>query len=153
MELAVITHPGLGAVMDPILNINKPKQPNSPNNDIDIDPNIPIKLPVIVGKLPPVPTPLMGAIRIRMPGGPEVLEYRSVTTPRPGRGEVLIRITAASINKYDTMLRKGSCSPAPGDNIYPGIDCAGIIETAGPGVTKWKVGDEVSYDICFVVLV
>ncbi|KAG0621370.1 hypothetical protein M758_3G014700 [Ceratodon purpureus] len=144
MELAVINHPGLGAIMDPIININKLKQPDSPDDGIYPDPKEPIKLPVIVGKPVPVPTPLMGAIRIRMPGGPEVLEYRSVTTPSLKRGEVLIRVTAASVNKYDVMLRKGLIAAAPGDNIYPGLDCAGVIEKLGPGATKWKVGDEVA---------
>jgi hypothetical protein len=143
MELAVISYPGLGAVMDPILNMNKPMQLESPDDGIYPDPKEPVKLPVLVGKLPPVPTPLMGAIRIRMPGGPEVLEYRSVTTPSLKRGEVLIRVTAASVNKYDILLHKGLCSAAPGDIIYPGIDCAGIVEKLGPGATKWKVGDEV----------
>jgi len=151
MELPVINHPKLGAIMDPIVNLNKPKQPNSPDEDQNYI-KTPIKSPSVVGKLPPMPTPLMGAIRIRMPGGPEVLEYKLVTTPKPENKEVLIKVIASSINKYDIMLRKGLCLPAPGDNIYPGLDCAGIIEAIGPGVTKWKVGDEVSIYMfcCFV---
>ena len=109
-----MTHPGCGCVMDPLLNLNKPKQPDSPDDDYPLEP---VTLPRILGKLPPVPTPLMEAIRVRCPGGPEVLEYRSVTTPTPKPGEVLIRITAASVNKYDTIMRKGACSAAPGDII------------------------------------
>jgi NADPH:quinone reductase-like Zn-dependent oxidoreductase len=49
----------------------------------------------------------MKAIRIHQYGGPEVLKYEDAPRPEPGRGEVLVRVCAASVNPVDWKVRKG----------------------------------------------
>jgi NADPH:quinone reductase-like Zn-dependent oxidoreductase len=92
---------------------------------------------------PKTPGRTMNAIVIRAPGGPEVMEYRTVEEAKANRGEVLIRVVAAGVNKADCMQRKGNHPPPEGECLYPGMECSGVVEAIGPGVTKWKVGDEV----------
>jgi hypothetical protein len=96
---------------------------------------------------PPVPEPTMKAVVIRAPGGPEVLELRVVEEAKVGEGEVLIKVVAAALNKADCKQRKGNNPPPHGRSLYPGLECSGIIDAVGSGVSDWKVGDEVR---CFV---
>lgn len=145
MELAEILHPGLGAIMDPILNLDKPEQPGPSTHATDRYPTDRTNIPIMIGEIPPVPTPLMGAIRIRTPGGPEVIEYRLVAAPKPGPHEVLIRVVAASMNEFDSLMRKSVMSIPPGEIVYPGVDCSGVVAAVGPGATRWQLGDEVCY--------
>ena len=85
----------------------------------------------------------MLAIEIRTPGGPEVLT--PVERPRPvaGAEEVLIRVSAAGLNRPDVMQRQGRYPPPPGASDIPGLEVAGTIEEVGPGVREWRRGDEV----------
>jgi NADPH:quinone reductase-like Zn-dependent oxidoreductase len=80
----------------------------------------------------------MKAIVVSRYGEPELLEVREVEDPQAGEGEVLIKIVATALNK-----RENRTSPPPGTSLYPGLECSGIIEAVGYGVSKWKVGDEV----------
>ncbi|KAH8941140.1 hypothetical protein BDL97_14G022500 [Sphagnum fallax] len=80
----------------------------------------------------------MKAIVVSRYGEPELLEVREVEDPQAGEGEVLIKIVATALNK-----RENRTSPPPGASLYPGLECSGIIEAVGSGVSKWKVGDEV----------
>ncbi|MGI8602596.1 MAG: NADPH:quinone reductase [Verrucomicrobiales bacterium] len=84
----------------------------------------------------------MKAIRVHRFGGPDVLEIEDVPLPRPGAGEVLIRIKAIGVNPVETYLRSGS-SAAHSLPYTPGSDSAGIIEITGEGVTACKTGDRV----------
>jgi len=87
----------------------------------------------------------MKAVRIHQYGGPEQLKFEDVPRPQPGTGEVLIRVRAAGVNPIDWKLRAGylkNYMPVPMPFI-PGIDVAGVVEAAGPGVTRFKKGDEV----------
>jgi len=83
-------------------------------------------------------------------GPPEVLHIEEVERPVPGDGEVLIRVRASSVSQTDTHIR--GAHPffwrLIGGWRRPrwrtrGVDLAGIIEHVGPGVTEFKVGDEV----------
>lgn len=85
----------------------------------------------------------MKAIAIREPGGPEVLELAEIETPVPGHGEILIWVEAAGINRPDTFQRMGLYPPPPGAPETPGLEVAGEVVAAGPGVTRWKTGDKV----------
>ncbi|CAK9202579.1 unnamed protein product [Sphagnum troendelagicum] len=85
----------------------------------------------------------MKAVVIRAPGGPEVLELRVVEEAKVGEGEVLIKVVAAALNKADCKQRKGNNPPPHGRSLYPGLECSGIIDAVGSGVSDWKVGDEV----------
>ncbi|MGH3516884.1 MAG: NAD(P)H-quinone oxidoreductase [Haloechinothrix sp.] len=85
----------------------------------------------------------MHAIKISEPGGPEVLEWVEVPDPVPGRGEVLIDVTASAVNRADLLQRQGFYPPPPGASEYPGLECSGTIIGLGEDVEGWRVGDEV----------
>ncbi len=73
----------------------------------------------------------MRAIDPAAPGGPEVLVVVERPTPRPGRGEVLIRIAAAGVNRPDVLQRSGGYPPPPGAPSIPGLEVAGQVVAAG----------------------
>jgi NADPH2:quinone reductase len=85
----------------------------------------------------------MKAICVRKFGGPEVLQLDDVPDPKPGRGQVLVRVRAAGVNPVDTYVRSGNYAMLPTLPYVPGNDCAGVIETVGEGVTRFKKGDRV----------
>lgn len=86
----------------------------------------------------------MKAIIISKPGLPEVLQMQERPVPAPGKNEVLIKIKAAGINRPDVAQRKGHYPPPPGASPdIPGLEVAGIIETCGGDVARWKKGDKV----------
>ena len=64
--------------------------------------------------------------------------------PRPGVGEVLVRLTAASLNYRDYMVVKGVYNPKLKRPIVPLSDGAGIVEEIGSGVSRFKKGDRVA---------
>ena len=85
----------------------------------------------------------MKAIEMAGYGGPEVLEYREVTTPEPGTGEALVRIRAIGVNFIDVYHRTGRY---PGVlPLIPGMEAAGVVEALGGEVKNIKVGDRVAY--------
>ncbi len=85
----------------------------------------------------------MKAIQVYQFGGPEVLAVHEVPTPKPGPGEVLVRVRAAGVNPYDTYMRAGAYPVKPALPYAPGSDAAGTIEAVGEGVAKVKPGDRV----------
>ena len=85
----------------------------------------------------------MRAIEIERPGGPEVLRMVEMPRPRPGVGEVVIRVVAAGVNRPDIQQRRGLYPPPPGASPLPGLDVAGVIEEAGKGAGNLKTGDAV----------
>jgi NADPH:quinone reductase-like Zn-dependent oxidoreductase len=88
----------------------------------------------------------MKAIVIREYGPPDVLEYEDLPDPQPRRGEIRIRIHAATVNRVlDVSLRAGKeTARGPLLPLIPGVDCAGVIDEVGPGVTKWNKGVRVA---------
>lgn len=85
----------------------------------------------------------MKAIRVRKTGLPEVMQIEEVETPRPGRGQVLVRIQAAGVNPVDTYVRAGTFGYAPQIPYTPGADGAGLVEAVGEGVKGIFVGQRV----------
>ena len=85
----------------------------------------------------------MTAIELREPGGPEMLVPGKRPVPKPGQGELLIRVAAAAINRPDVLQRQGKYPPPPGAPDTLGLDVAGTVVAAGPGVTAPKVGEQV----------
>ncbi len=85
----------------------------------------------------------MKAILVREFGGPEVLKFEDLPTPKPAAGQVLVRIHAAGVNPYDTYMRAGTYAIKPPLPYTPGSDAAGVIEAVGDGVKKMKPGDRV----------
>ena len=86
----------------------------------------------------------MRAIEIKQPGGPEVLVPARRPVPQPGKGEVLIRVAAAGVNRPDVLQRQGGYAPPPGASDLPGLEVAGEIVAIGPETRRWKVGDKVT---------
>ena len=85
----------------------------------------------------------MKAIQVHQFGGPEVLALHEIPTPKPGPGEVLVRVRAAGVNPYDTCMRNGSYAIKPPLPYTPGSDAAGTIEAVGQGITRVRSGDRV----------
>jgi len=85
----------------------------------------------------------MKAIRVHKFGGPEVLQLEEVPTPKPGPGQVLVKIHAAGVNPADTYARTGNYAILPELPYTPGTDGAGAVESIGEEVSKVKPGDRV----------
>lgn len=60
--------------------------------------------------------------------------------PKPKRGEVLIRVTAAGVNRPDLLQRKGLYPPPKGASDIPGLEVSGTIAAVGAGVKGFKTG-------------
>jgi putative PIG3 family NAD(P)H quinone oxidoreductase len=82
----------------------------------------------------------MTYIRIKRFGPPEVLVPDRMPVPRPGPGEVLIKVAAAGINRPDVAQRQGGYPPPPGASDVPGLEVAGEIAAVGEGVGRWQAG-------------
>ena len=78
---------------------------------------------------------MMRVIEIAAPGGPEQLRLASRPTPRPGPGEVLVRVAAAGVNRPDVLQRMGVYPPPPGASDIPGLEIAGTAVAAGQGAS------------------
>ena len=85
----------------------------------------------------------MKAIRVHEFGGPDVLKFEEVPTPKPSAGEVLVRIHAAGVNPYDTYMRAGTYAVKPTLPYTPGSDGAGVVEAVGEGVKKVRQNDHI----------
>ncbi|MDJ1158271.1 NAD(P)H-quinone oxidoreductase [Chelatococcus sp. SYSU_G07232] len=85
----------------------------------------------------------MRAIGIAEPGGPDVLRVEERPVPRPGPGEVLVRVVAAGVNRPDVAQRQGHYPPPPGAPDIPGLEIAGEIVALGTHVKRWRIGDQV----------
>ena len=86
----------------------------------------------------------MKAIVITLAGGPEVLQIEERPRPAIAPAEVLVKVSAAGVNRPDVYQRKGNYPPpkgAPAD--IPGLEIAGTIAAVGNKVTRWKVGDKI----------
>ena len=95
----------------------------------------------------------MRAIRIHSYGGPEVMQLEELTTPEPIRGQVLVRVEAASINFLDVQKRRGELvgqafyRRGTGDELPTtlGSQGVGIVEKLGEEVRNLRVGDRVVF--------
>ena len=86
----------------------------------------------------------MRAVVVNEPGGPDALEVGDVPIPEPGPGEVLIRVSAAGVNRADVMQRRGLYDPPPGSTRVLGLECSGEITAVGEGVDDGQVGRQVA---------
>jgi NADPH2:quinone reductase len=85
----------------------------------------------------------MNAVQFSEYGAAEVLQLVDLPTPRPGAGEVLLKVAAAGVNYADIWQRQGR-NPTPLTLPYvPGYEVAGTIEALGEGVTHVQVGQRV----------
>jgi NADPH2:quinone reductase len=85
----------------------------------------------------------MKAIRLHEFGPPEAMKLEEVHDPRPGPGQVVIRVHAAGVNPVETYIRAGTYALKPPLPYTPGGDAAGIIAAVGEHVTRFKTGERV----------
>ncbi|OYU91494.1 MAG: NAD(P)H-quinone oxidoreductase [Bradyrhizobiaceae bacterium PARB1] len=85
----------------------------------------------------------MTVVAISKPGGPEVLIPETRDVPKPGPGEILVKVAAAGVNRPDVAQRSGSYPPPPGASDLPGLEIAGEVVGLGDGSKKHKLGDKV----------
>jgi NADPH2:quinone reductase len=86
--------------------------------------------------------PDMRAVGFTEFGDPSVLGVVTVPRPAPGPGQVLVKVAAATVNPTDLGFRHGGRALPPGVEppYIPGMDLAGVIDSAGPGVSQWHAG-------------
>lgn len=85
----------------------------------------------------------MTAVVAPTPGGPEALTRVERPVPRPGCGEVLIKIAAAGLNGADLSQRLGRYEMPPGATDILGLEASGTVVAVGDAAAPWKVGDAV----------
>jgi NADPH2:quinone reductase len=87
---------------------------------------------------------MMKAAVISVPGPPEVLRIETRSEPVLGETDVLIRVKTAGVNRADLIQRKGHYPAPPGvPQDIPGLEVAGMVESAGTKAQRWKSGDAV----------
>jgi len=85
----------------------------------------------------------MKAIQMTRPGGPEVLQYVELPTPRPGPDEVRIKAHAIGVCMPETLVRKGAYRWMPPLPLIPGIEMSGTVVEAGSRVRTLRIGQPV----------
>ena len=86
---------------------------------------------------------MMKVIEISEPGAPEVLKVAQRPIPEPGEGEVLIKVSAAGINRPDVMQRKGMYPAPPGASDIPGLEISGVVAACGINTAPIEPGAKV----------
>ncbi len=85
----------------------------------------------------------MKAVTLKAFGGPEVLQVGEATTPKPGPDQLLVRVRATALNRADTLQRKGTYPPPPGESEILGLELAGEVDSWGTGVSGFAKGQRV----------
>ncbi|EKN3445580.1 alcohol dehydrogenase catalytic domain-containing protein, partial [Yersinia enterocolitica] len=85
----------------------------------------------------------MVAIEIAQSGGPEVLVSVTRPIPMPVSGEILVKVSAAGVNRPDVMQRRGQYAPPPGASDIPGLEVAGEVVATAADISRFKIGDRV----------
>ena len=85
----------------------------------------------------------MKAIAIEDPGPHYRLVLHEIPAPRPGAGQVLIKVSAAGLNNADLLQARGKYPPPPGASPILGMEVSGTIAELGENAGDWKPGDRV----------
>ncbi len=85
----------------------------------------------------------MTCVEITQPGGPEVLRATTRPVPQPAKGQVIIKVAAAGINRPDVLQRAGAYPAPPGASDLPGLEVSGIVAAMGDGVSSPPLGTPV----------
>ena len=93
--------------------------------------------------MPSIPE-TMTAITIASPGGPDVLQLAQVPVPRPGPGQLLMKVMAAGVNRPDVLQREGKYPVPPGASPLPGLEAAGEVVAMGAGCKRHHEGDKIT---------
>jgi NADPH2:quinone reductase len=76
-------------------------------------------------------------------GGPEVLSPSTCVIPEPQKGEVLVKVAFAGVNRPDCLQRSGKYPPPLGASPIVGLEVSGEVVALGEGATRWELGDKV----------
>ena len=71
------------------------------------------------------------------------LRWSEFPTPKPGPGQVLLKVAATAVNRADLSQRSGRYPPPPGASEILGLECSGTVAQLGPGVVDPPLGTEV----------
>jgi len=85
----------------------------------------------------------MRAVVAPNPGGPEALTLVEGDLPKPGAGEILIRVAAAGVNRPDMLQRQGQYAPPPGASDILGLEVCGEVVARGAGANRYALGARV----------
>ena len=85
----------------------------------------------------------MKALLSHEPGGPESLRLEDLPDPKPGPGELLVRVRAAAINFPDVLIIEDKYQLRPPRPFAPGGELSGEVEAIGDGVEGWSVGERI----------
>jgi len=86
----------------------------------------------------------MNAVGIEGGKGPaDALKLVTLPTPKPGAGQILVRVAAAGVNRPDLLQREGRYPLPPGTPETMGLEIAGEVVALGEGASRWKVGNSV----------
>ncbi len=75
--------------------------------------------------------------------GPDGIEIADVPEPKPGPGEVLVKVNAAALNFFDTLITRGKYQAKPDLPFSPAAEIAGVVEAVGDGVAGVRAGERV----------
>ena len=76
-------------------------------------------------------------------GTPDDLAFADVPDPEPGPGEAVVKVAAAALNFFDTLIIAGKYQTKPAMPFSPSAEFSGTVERVGAGVTGLKAGDRV----------
>jgi putative PIG3 family NAD(P)H quinone oxidoreductase len=85
----------------------------------------------------------MTAIAIERTGTGTKLVPADIAVPKPGPGQLLIKVASAGVNRADLLQVQGHHPPPAGAPSTPGLEAAGTVVELGPGVTNWRIGEEI----------
>src|SRR5690242_18905754 len=85
----------------------------------------------------------MKAVLCKAYGPPESLVVEDVPSPKPGAGEVVVTVKAASVNFPDVLIIQNKYQFKPPLPFSPGSELAGVVKEVGAGVSHFKPGDKV----------
>ena len=97
----------------------------------------------MLGRLGPGMPGSMKRVVVDHFGGPEVLRVVEDGVPRPGPGEVRVRVLAAGVSYTDAMLRAGTYLGVPKPPFTPGYELVGVVEELGPDCSRLRAGDRI----------
>lgn len=85
----------------------------------------------------------MKAILCKQPGGPDDLTLETIPDPQAGPGQAVVKVAAAGLNFFDTLIIAGKYQVKPPFPFSPAAEFSGLVESIGPGVSNVKIGDRV----------
>jgi NADPH2:quinone reductase len=85
----------------------------------------------------------MKSVIVNRFGGPEVVSVVDTVDPRPGPGEVRVRVLASGVSLSDAQMRAGTYLGGPKPPFTPGYELVGVVDELGPDCSRLRVGDRV----------